>query len=599
MWEAKLEPDVTISCNAGISACEKGEQWRRALALLGEMRGAQLELDSVSCDAVLLALERGEAGIRMRRLLQAPPPGAERACAGGTLRRAPSRLGLSGAGGLHFCIFQGGEQGVEGWTLDRGSFVNRWDALLDGLLQCVMMDGEWPHEVRASAFVGRDSVHLGGQVQDWVMPVVGQRDGGAAAFQPVTLPAWEDVLWWARGEAGLPDLEWRLAREAPGSLEATRRQQLESLREELARLPEAAAVFLFTPARPDVSYDRLVELGEGRSPRSGGVYVLMGGAHGFDDSDDCDSCFAAEVFAAFSARFGDDRVLRVSLGADELPVGGPEPKFTLASVASFVSVEYTRGALQQAVAGVEAYCHKKTSTYNSGISACENGEQWQRALSLLGEMWEAKLELDAVSYSVGITAVIKLKRERLAAFGSKANPEWGLKMGVKMGSPEWNSLADPSYTGSMDTGHKEGMQTFGEVEKGMQDEAEYGVLALLEVVQSDFANLEASTKAAEAESQKAYDEFMIASKKDKAKKDRKVEMNTADKNSAESQMQQDIADLKATQDDELIAAQAFYDRLVPQCFDKGMTFKERTEARESEIASLKEALKILDSEDIA
>jgi len=188
------------------------------------------------------------------------------------------------------------------------------------------------------------------------------------------------------------------------------------------------------------------------------------------------------------------------------------------------------------------------------------------------------------------TAFVQLKRE--------ANPEWGLKMGVKMGSPEWNSLADPSYTGSMDTGHKEGMQTFGEVEKGMQDEAEYGVLALLEVVQSDFANLEASTKAAEAESQKAYDEFMIASKKDKAKKDRKVEMNTADKNSAESQMQQDIADLKATQD-ELIAAQAFYDRLVPQCFDKGMTFKERTEARESEIASLKEALKILDSEDIA
>jgi len=188
------------------------------------------------------------------------------------------------------------------------------------------------------------------------------------------------------------------------------------------------------------------------------------------------------------------------------------------------------------------------------------------------------------------TAFVQLKRE--------ANPEWGLKMGVKMGSPEWNSLADPSYTGSMDRGHKEGMQTFGEVEKGMQDEAEYGVLALLEVVQSDFSNLEASTKAAEAESQKAYDEFMILSKKGKAKKDRKIEMNTADKNSAESQMQQDIADLKATQD-ELIAAQAFYERLVPQCFDKGMTFNERTEARESEIASLKEALKILDSDDIA
>merc|ERR1712060_692660 len=94
-----------------------------------------------------------------------------------------------------------------------------------------------------------------------------------------------------------------------------------------------------------------------------------------------------------------------------------------------------------------------------------------------------------------------------------------------------------------------------------------------------------------------YDEFMIQSKKSQAKKERKIEMNDSDKASAESQLQQDIADLKATQD-ELIAAEAYYERLVPQCFDKGMTFDERTKARESEIQSLKEALKILDSDDI-
>ncbi|CAK0834544.1 unnamed protein product, partial [Prorocentrum cordatum] len=47
------------------------------------------------------------------------------------------------------------------------------------------------------------------------------------------------------------------------------------------------------------------------------------------------------------------------------------------------------------------------SGYNAGISACEKGEQWQRALALLSEMWEAKLEPDVISYSAGISACEK------------------------------------------------------------------------------------------------------------------------------------------------------------------------------------------------
>ena len=35
-------------------------------------------------------------------------------------------------------------------------------------------------------------------------------------------------------------------------------------------------------------------------------------------------------------------------------------------------------------------------SYNAGISACEKGEQWLRALSLLSEMWEAKLEPNVI-----------------------------------------------------------------------------------------------------------------------------------------------------------------------------------------------------------
>ncbi|CAK0905365.1 unnamed protein product [Prorocentrum cordatum] len=44
-------------------------------------------------------------------------------------------------------------------------------------------------------------------------------------------------------------------------------------------------------------------------------------------------------------------------------------------------------------------------SYSAGISACEKGEQWQRALALLSEMREAKLDPhDIFSYSAGISA---------------------------------------------------------------------------------------------------------------------------------------------------------------------------------------------------
>merc|ERR1719410_2201202 len=202
------------------------------------------------------------------------------------------------------------------------------------------------------------------------------------------------------------------------------------------------------------------------------------------------------------------------------------------------------------------------------------------------------------------TAVLKDFYEKAATAtalvqAKTPNPrQWGLKTGVKMGTDEWNALANPNFKGKVDTGHKEDMQTFGESYDGQQDEAQYGVLALLEVIASDFANLEAETTATEAASQKAYEDFMAESKKNKSVKEKKIEMNTADKAAAEAKLQEDIADLKSTQD-ELLAAERYYKKLVPQCIDQGMTWDERVKARESEIASLKQALQILSQDDIA
>jgi len=176
--------------------------------------------------------------------------------------------------------------------------------------------------------------------------------------------------------------------------------------------------------------------------------------------------------------------------------------------------------------------------------------------------------------------------------------EWGLKTRVKMGTDEWDSLANPNFQGQIDKGHKEGMQTFGDTETGQQDEAQYGVLGLLEVIASDFATLEANTKAAEGEAAEAYERFMVDSNQSKATKVRKNEMNEADRAATEAKVQEETVDLKSTQD-QLLAAERYYDRLVPQCIDRGMTWEQRVAARQAEVDSLKQALAILSSSDVA
>merc|ERR1712048_1331707 len=60
----------------------------------------------------------------------------------------------------------------------------------------------------------------------------------------------------------------------------------------------------------------------------------------------------------------------------------------------------------------------------------------------------------------------------------------------------------------------ESPEIFDKPYQGMQSE-NGGVVGMLEVIESDFARLEADTKAAEASAQKEYDEFMTDSEVDK------------------------------------------------------------------------------------
>jgi len=138
---------------------------------------------------------------------------------------------------------------------------------------------------------------------------------------------------------------------------------------------------------------------------------------------------------------------------------------------------------------------------------------------------------------------------------------------------------------------------FEDAYKGMAAESG-GVIGMLEVIQSDFARLEAETSAAEVSAQKQYDEYMTDSEVSKAQKNKDIEHKTAKKQDHEQALITKTADLEGTQQ-ELDAALSYYDKLKPSCVDAGVSYDDRVSRRKEEIESLQEALRILNGEELA
>ena len=147
------------------------------------------------------------------------------------------------------------------------------------------------------------------------------------------------------------------------------------------------------------------------------------------------------------------------------------------------------------------------------------------------------------------------------------------------------------------TQQKEDPTIFESEYKGMQS-SNGGVVGMLEVIESDFARLEADTKSAEASAAKEHTEFMDDSSSDKASKATDIEHKTAKKQDESQALQTAEEDLAGTKE-ELDAALQYFDKLKPSCVDAGVSYEDRVARREEEIESLKQALEILDGKEIA
>ena len=65
---AKVQADV-VSFNAAISACEKGGQWQRALALFGAMPEASAQANEVSFNASIRASAQSRLAVVVKTVL--------------------------------------------------------------------------------------------------------------------------------------------------------------------------------------------------------------------------------------------------------------------------------------------------------------------------------------------------------------------------------------------------------------------------------------------------------------------------------------------------------------------------------------------------
>merc|ERR1719434_311170 len=122
-----------------------------------------------------------------------------------------------------------------------------------------------------------------------------------------------------------------------------------------------------------------------------------------------------------------------------------------------------------------------------------------------------------------------------------------------------------------------------------------GIIDILEVCESDFASGLAKEEKEESDAQAEYDKITQENAVTKTLKDQDVKYKTQEftgLDKAISDMSEDLA----TEKTELAAVMEYYGKVKDRCIAVPETYEERKARRESEIAGLKEALNILETQ---
>jgi hypothetical protein len=122
-----------------------------------------------------------------------------------------------------------------------------------------------------------------------------------------------------------------------------------------------------------------------------------------------------------------------------------------------------------------------------------------------------------------------------------------------------------------------------------------GIINILEVVESDFAENLAKENTEEADAQADYDKTSQENKVAKTLKEQDVKYKTQEIKALKKTLSELSADRESAET-EHAAVMEYYDKIKERCIAKPETYEERKARRVAEIAGLKEALSILENE---
>jgi len=188
------------------------------------------------------------------------------------------------------------------------------------------------------------------------------------------------------------------------------------------------------------------------------------------------------------------------------------------------------------------------------------------------------------------------KKSNAQASADAKEAQLAVQQAIEVLRSFYAGAGDASAAALLQSGSK-GKKRAAEPYQGMQD-GSTGVLGMLEVVLSDFARLDSETSSAEDQAEAAREKFMAESNEDLAVKGAEVEHKESKKQQKEELLRSSKKELGLTQE-ELSQALDYYDKLKADCVDDGLSYEERWQRRKEEIESLKQALRILNGEDLA